>query len=417
MTSTKKNSIDNTTDPAQLNARNQELHERIGELEKRIKDLENEHEIASSGNEFLAVLSHEIRTPLNVIIGLSDLLLHDQPKKEQVDNLKSLLFSAENMMNLVNNILDFNKIKSGKISQKTDTFNIRETLHDLEKSYNLHADKNNNTLSIKIDEELPEILEGDRLKLIQILSNLLNNALKFTENGLVTLELQKKAENKSELDIYFSVRDTGPGISEENLGIIFDRFSRTDDSITQRVGGTGLGLFMVDHLLRLLNSEIEVTSELGEGSDFHFTLRMGKPVKKARQAGKNEKKTDLGRPKKVLLAEDMDEHRKVLRQYFEQHDHIDFTIVSDGEAALDQIKSKEYEIVFLDIKMPKMNGHEVVRQIRSMEDDYYNTVPIIALTADVFSLEENQKQFTDIITKPFKFRELVNSIDQYTRKG
>ncbi|MEJ2004878.1 MAG: ATP-binding protein [Cyclobacteriaceae bacterium] len=365
MSSSTNNPIEKKYEPSHSHEENEILRSHIKQLQNRIEELENQREIASSANDFLAVLSHEIRTPLNVIIGLSDLLLNDHPKKDQVQNLKSLAFSAENMMNLVNNILDFNKIKSGRISRKTDTFNIKETVEELEKSYSLHADKNNNTLSMRVDDKLPEIVEGDRLKLIQVLSNLLNNALKFTQNGRVTLELKKLSENEDKIDIYFDVRDTGPGISKKNIEMIFERFARTDDSITQRVGGTGLGLFMVDRLLRLMGSKIEVSSEIGEGSDFHFTLSLGKPVQKARQAGKKIEETSVSKSQKVLLAEDMEEHRAVLRQYFQQYDNIEFTIVSDGEAALEEIKKKEYEIIFLDIKMPIMNGHEVVRHVRS----------------------------------------------------
>jgi len=388
--------------------------EEVEKLRERIAELESQQEIASSGNDFLAVLSHEIRTPLNVIIGLSDLLLNNDPKHEQVKNLKSLLFSAENMMNLVNNILDFNKIKSGRMSDKVDNFNLKETLCDLESSYGLHAEKNNNKLKIRIDEEIPEIIRGDRLKLIQILSNLLNNALKFTQDGHVTLEVRKEDESENKIDLYFSVRDTGAGISDKDIAHIFERFSRTEDSITQRVGGSGLGLFMVDRLLRMMGSKIEVTSELGEGTDFHFVLTLEKPVQKAQEAAKKAEERKFSRCLQVLLAEDMEEHREVLRQYFEKHDQLDFTLVSNGEEALRKIKNETFDILFLDIKMPMVNGHEVVRRIREMDDQYYKDLPVIALTADVFALEENQEHFTDIITKPFKFRELVEKIRQYT---
>jgi CheY-like chemotaxis protein len=392
---------------------NQKLRNRIDELEERISELKNQHAITVSDRDYLTVLSHEIRTPLNIVVGISDLLLNGNPKQEQVQNLKSLAFSARNMMNLVNNILDYNKIRSGRISVRQVDFNLKETVNELEQSYSIHAEKNNNQLNFHVDEKIPEIVRGDRLKLLQVLSNLLNNALKFTQDGSVLLALEHLGESDTTVDIRFNIKDTGPGISKKDIEQIFERFERTDDSITRRVGGTGLGLFMVDRLLRIMNSEIKVSSELGKGTDFHFKITLDKPLEKARKQGDHHDQEGLSGDLKILIAEDLEEHRQVLRQYLEQQDKIDYQIVANGKEAITEIQSMTYDIVFLDIKMPQANGHEVVRQVRALDDKYFKELPMIALTADVFGIEEMSKYFTDIVTKPFKFRQLMEMIKKY----
>ncbi len=390
------------------------LKKEIEYLRKAGESSETDHIMGSSGQDFLAVLSHEIRTPLNVILGLSDLLLQQNPRKDQVANLRSLHFSAENMLNLVNNILDFNKYTHEKLSPKLNDFNLRETIQALKDSFVHMAEQRKNLLDFNIDNDIPDIVRGDRLKLIQVITNLLNNALKFTENGEVVLTVKVDSIHQNGVNLLFSVSDTGPGISKENLSHIFERFNRTEDSVTRRVGGTGLGLFMVDQLLEIMGSEINVESTLGEGTRFYFILTFDRILKKAEQSAEKTGQKSPETKKRILLAEDMKEHREVLAQYFKGWEAVETDFVQNGLEVLEYLEKGTYDIIFLDIKMPELNGHETIRRIRESDKDHYKNIPVIALTADVFSTsDESNGMFTDILTKPFKFNELREMINLY----
>jgi CheY-like chemotaxis protein/nitrogen-specific signal transduction histidine kinase len=402
-----------------LKAETDRLKEEIKALRKELEEScppeESEKMIASSGQDFLVVLSHEIRTPLNVILGLSDLLLQQNPREDQIPNLRSLHFSADNMLNLVNNILDFNKYTHEKLAPKINDFNLRETIEALKDSFAYMAEQGDNKLEFRIDANIPEVVRGDRLKLIQVISNLLNNALKFTENGEVSLTVKAELIQNNMANLMFAVTDNGPGISKENLAHIFGRFNRTEDSITRRVGGTGLGLFMVDQLLNIMGSKIHVESTLGKGSRFYFNLKFERILKEAEESAPESKIQIKPGKKKILLAEDMKEHRQVLAQYFSNWEEVQADFVQNGLEVLESLEKESYDIIFLDIKMPQLNGHETIRRIRKMTDGKYRSIPVIALTADVFSTtEESNGLFTDILTKPFKFAELRDMINLYT---
>jgi len=392
----------------------------IDDLKKTQNDLieskKKAEELAKSRKNFLAAMSHEIRTPLNAILGLTDLLIQADPRPDQYQRLQSLLFSSENMMNIVNNILDFSKLESGRFMLRPVNFNLKNLVENLIQSNQPYALKNNNELSLLMDNNLPQIVFGDKVKLSQILNNLLNNALKFTQNGKVELIIsQVKNKDNKRVTIHFEINDTGCGISKENIKLIFEQFEQSNDSLTRRVGGTGLGLYMVKMLLQLLGSEIKVKSELGKGTSFYFEIEMELSLEKVKTASAIEPiKVKFDKVIKILLAEDVEENKIMLLQYFEEWENVEIEAVDNGKEALQKASENRYDIILMDMRMPEMDGHEATDLIRNLNDDHYKTIPIIALTADIFATEEeSDDNFTDIIVKPFKFKELKEKILMY----
>ncbi len=382
------------------------LHFELEEARERAERL------ARYRQEFLATMSHEIRTPLHAILGLTELLRENNPRQDQTDNLDSLFFSADNLMNLVNNLLDLSKMEAGKLPESPVRFDLKEALGNIHATLLPHAEKNGNQLELSIDQSLPEQVRADKVKLLQVLSNLLHNALKFTRNGTVQLSAAVVQQSASQVDVQFKVTDTGPGISEENLKMIFDQFSQMEQSATRRAGGSGLGLYLVRKLLKSMDSEIRAASELGKGAQFYFELSFDKVLEKATQETIRSETDDLG-PCKILMGEDLKENRDILKQYFHNWAEIEVDFANDGQQVIDMISRQRYDLLLLDIRMPEVNGHQAAAHIRSMEDQHYSKVPIIALTADMFAAEESNGDFNDIILKPFKFKELKEKILQY----
>ena len=397
-----------------LISQNKALKEKIRQLEARLAGETSDDETGVRREEdFLAILSHEMRTPINVIMGLSELLLKGDPKPDQLSNLRALHFSAENLLNLTNNILGFSKLHHEKLELQITDFDLPDTLSELEDSYHIMADKNNNELVFQHKDPLPEVVRGDKLKLLQVLGNLLNNALKYTQDGRVELITSVKNISDKRAAVHFAVKDNGPGISEEDLRSIFGRFSRTADSISKRVGGTGLGLYLVDRFLDLMGSQIDVQSKPGKGSEFSFQLTYDQVLNRADKAGKKQNTITPEHDVNVLIAEDLREQREVLRQFFSRIESVRADIVRNGKEALEHLDDKRYDIIFLDIKMPEYDGHEVARNIRKRESEYFQHVPVIALTADEFSIDDQKADFTAILPKPFKFAKLMDMIRRF----
>ena len=240
-------------------------------LRQAKKDAE---QAAHAKEEFLAHMSHEIRTPLNAVVGLADLLLHPHPPDQQLENLQTLKFSADNLKMLVNDILDFSKIQAGKVAVEERDVHLKNLVYGLEKAHRPQAAELGNDLRIRVDEQIPELIRTDSLKLSQVMNNLLSNALKFTKNGVVTVDVSLAQRENHQLWVTFSVTDTGIGIPPDKQAAIFDIFTQANISTVREYGGTGLGLSIVKLLLNLLSSKIAVESEEGKGSRFFFTLPM-----------------------------------------------------------------------------------------------------------------------------------------------
>lgn len=393
-----------------------DLTERKKVEEALIMAKKKAEDLASQKQQFLSAMSHEIRTPLNAVIGYTHLLLDENPLPKQIDKLKSLQFSADNLLSLVNDILDHSKIESGKIEFAKTPFKIRERLIGIREMFDIKARKKNLQLSLEVDQSLPEKVVGDPVRLNQILINLVGNAIKFTNKGEVVIYANVKAENENTVDIQFKVRDTGIGISEEKQKIIFDTFVQADSRILNEYGGTGLGLSISKNLVEFQKGKLEVESEPGKGSVFSFYIRFTKYVqhvpKKVKEGEKAEKPLDKA---KVLLVEDNLINQKIASQFLSKWG-ADVTIAADGRKGLDKIQEEKFDFVLMDLQMPVMDGYESTQAIRALSEDYYKNIPIITLTADAFVEVKERTQaagMNDYVTKPINPVEFLKVLKKY----
>lgn len=367
--------------------------------------------------QFLSVMSHEIRTPLYGIIGTSHLLMQEDPRADQLDYLKALEFSSNQLMSIVNDILDFSKIEATGIQFESIEFNLKELISGLIKIFSFKAIDKGIELSISYDAELPDIVTGDSMRLNQILTNLVGNALKFTERGHIGISV-KKIQNSPGNTLQFKISDSGIGIPKDKINSIFEFFTQADANISRRFGGTGLGLAITRKLVELQGGELSVESEEGVGSTFSFHLPFG--VAEVQQQNTIVKGT--GRKQfslagiRVLLVEDNRINQMIAKKFLDRWE-CTTDIASDGFEALDKIVNKNYNIVLMDLQMPGLDGYETTRRIRKMEDDYFKKIPIVALTASAFNeVKEGVMAagMTDILNKPFIPDELNQKIYYYT---
>jgi CheY-like chemotaxis protein/nitrogen-specific signal transduction histidine kinase len=375
-------------------------------------------ETTQTKSQFLSTMSHEIRTPMNAIIGLTNLMLEENPREDQAESLGLLKFSGENLLALINDILDFNKIEAGKVELENIGFNLKDIV---QKHINLLKSRASNKgieLNLIMDERLPSAVSGDPTRLGQILNNLIGNAIKFTDQGAVTVSLSLIQQLGEENQIQFTVRDTGIGIPSDKLDSIFDNFSQASTDTTRKYGGTGLGLSIAQKLVQLMGGEIQVKSQLGVGTTFLFTIALKFMANKPASTLDNHAPSVMTREVSVLLVEDNKINQVVAGNFIKKWG-MKLTIANDGVEALEMIKSKSYDVVLMDLQMPVMDGYEASQKIRQMDDHYFKTVPIIALSASAM-LEEKEKAkefgFNEFITKPFQPLELRESILQFVPK-
>lgn len=365
-------------------------------------------------SEFLSMMSHEIRTPLNAVIGMSYLLLQEDPKPSQISYLKTLQFSAENLLVIINDILDFSKIEAGKIELEKIDFNFRQLIQNIKAANQVRADERNNRLKVMIDEDLPTLLIGDPMRLSQVLNNLISNAIKFTQNGSVTIDirLDKKENNIAYLD--FKIVDTGIGISPENQVIIFEKFNQAASDTTRKYGGTGLGLSITQKLLELHGSQIQLESTLGKGSTFSFSLVLpiANPMKEFHSTPTPEGEKNL-KGIKILVVEDNPVNVFVAERFLGRWNAV-VEVAENGFEAVEKVAKNEYDIVLMDLQMPEKDGYMATSEIR----EFNKEIPIIALTASVM-LDIKDRAFevgmTDFVTKPFNPNELYGKIHRYAK--
>lgn len=373
---------------------------------------------ASSKSQFLSTMSHEIRTPMNAVIGFTHLLLQLNPRPEQAEYLQLLKFSAENLLVLINDILDFSKIEAGRIEFEEADFLIKELVSNIRLALLQKAEEKNIQLKLLIDQDLPNAVNGDPVRLGQILTNLISNALKFTEEGKVTIvaSLNKKTNEHTIID--FEVSDTGIGISPDKLENIFESFTQASADTTRNFGGTGLGLTITKKLLELMGSEIKVTSELGRGSVFYFTLALKNSSMQFAGHLNDHLSMDEKSLKgvKVLIAEDNQINVILAKQYMKLWD-IECDVAENGLIALAMVQTNNYDMVLMDLQMPEMDGYQATSAIRKLRGEKYKTLPIIALTASAM-LDIKDKAFAvgmnDYISKPFNPKDLYKKIAFYS---
>lgn len=359
-------------------------------------------------SDFLSTMSHEIRTPMNAVIGLTHHLLYSHPRKDQKKTLDTLKFSSENLLRLINDILDFNKLESGKLIIEEAVFNIKELGQNLVDGFKTTAEEVKTEVVFDYDEDLPAMYLGDAARLTQVLSNLINNAIKFTKNGTVTLRIRQREREPESILVAFEVEDTGIGISKAHQQKIFERFNQANTSINRTYGGTGLGLAISKKILELQGVQIQLESELGKGSKFFFEQRfkIAKGVRKS--ISKPSQLEDPLLDKRILLVEDNDVNVMVAQRFLEKwHCRIDYA--GNGEEALEIYEENKYDLILMDLQMPIMDGYTATKELRAKGCK----LPILALTAAALSdIELNIKAagLDDLVVKPFHPEHLYNKL-------
>lgn len=350
--------------------------------------------------QFISTISHELRTPLYGVVGITNMLLEEHKELSRSQHLSSLKFSARYLLSLVNDILQINKIEENKVVLENLTFNISDEITMIKNSLSFLSQKNHNKISVFIDPNIPEYLIGDKLRLAQILMNLVSNALKFTKNGEVEIIVNLKIIEGKKYFLDFLIKDNGVGIAIVDQGKIFEKFvqvGRKDEDYQ----GTGLGLSIVKRLLGLFGSTISLKSNIGEGTSFSFVI----PFEHDPQKTKNiidEIEVDLTSSDvyKILIVEDNLINQLVTKKIIEKNNYI-CKVVDDGFAALNILEKEEFDLILMDINMPLMNGFETTRRIRLKD----LKTPIVALTAfdkDEITDEAISSGINDIIIKPFE---------------
>ncbi|GAA4341014.1 hypothetical protein GCM10023149_52920 [Mucilaginibacter gynuensis] len=363
-------------------------------------------------SDFLSTMSHEIRTPMNAVIGATNLLLTEDPKPEQLEYLNTLKFSGENLLAIINDILDYNKIEAGKFELHKAPFDIHQLAQKIWQSFNLKASEKHLQLDLITDTTIPDTLKGDQPRLSQILNNLISNAIKFTPQGRVIIRMDKEEATDHTVTIKFSVTDTGIGISPDYLSRVFDPFTQ-ETHLSNYYGGTGLGLAITKRLIELHGSSIEVNSQQGVGTHFSFVVTF-EISQKGQQIASHETGntaiTDLT-GKHILVVDDNKMNLLVASKFLKRwHASVDEAL--NGQIAVDMALAKNYDLIIMDLQMPVMDGFEATQIIKKTHPN----VPVIALTADAMPDTHNKAFYagmSDYLTKPFLAEALFEKVAKH----
>nr|WP_293841587.1 response regulator [uncultured Arsenicibacter sp.] len=367
-------------------------------------------------SEFLSTMSHEIRTPLNAVVGMTHLLIQNNPREDQVPQLEAMQFSTNNLLEIVNDILDFNKIEAGKVTFESIPTDIARIVQQIQAGYRINAEKKGIELRIDLDPAIPRTVLADPTRTTQVLMNLVQNGIKFTDKGWVDIRVKLSRQEGDRVDLTFSVKDTGIGVAPDKQKLIFNDFTQADSSMSRNYGGTGLGLSICKRILDLQGVELKLASEPDKGSMFYFTQTFMKaedepaPVEPPKPVPKNEKPLEgicvllvEDNPMNVFLAESILTRLGATAE-----------VAENGQIALDKLDTARHHIVLMDLQMPVMDGYEATKQIRARGE----TLPIIALTASLPEEVEEKIRTTglnDMLVKPFYPDDLVQVVLKYVK--
>ncbi len=389
------------------------------ELQSKTEDLElaliNAREASEAKGQFLASMSHEIRTPMNGVIGMLNLLLKEPLSKKQKRCADLAQSSAKSLLTLINDILDFSKIEAGKLVIETVSFEPHGLLFDLAESFRHQIEDKGLSLDVSLDPNTKQIVKGDPGRIRQIIINLMGNALKFTEEGTITIKAELvESANSETLCLHCEVIDTGIGIPKKSFDKLFDSFTQADSSTTRHFGGTGLGLAIVRQLCKLMNGNVTVSSELGLGSCFEFSIELaqtdsliqGKCESTGTQSLVESSAIDSEKCYRILLVEDNAINQEVIKGALDDL-NVQLDVAWNGQEALDILDSHDgaaYELILMDCQMPVMDGYTATKTIRSRKEKFrYQDIPIIAITANAMMGDKEsclEAGMNDFLTKP-----------------